>query len=85
MQWNPGLHGLYHSEVVPPGLSTCKCGTYSCHLTRLVLQPPPSILSAQVRISAPPTGLDEYFFFSSLVVGPPYGSIFWQFWLFFCF
>ena len=25
--WNPGLHGLSCSPVVPSGLSTCKCGT----------------------------------------------------------
>ena len=25
--WIPGLHGLSCSPVVPPGLSTCKCGT----------------------------------------------------------
>ena len=36
-------------------------------------------------ISAPPTGLDECFFFISLVVGLPYSSIFSQFWLFFVF
>ena len=36
-------------------------------------------------ISAPPTRLDEYFFFISLVVGLPYSSIFCQFWLFFVF
>ena len=36
-------------------------------------------------VSAPPTGLDECFFFISLVVGLPYSSIFCQFWLFFVF
>ena len=36
-------------------------------------------------ISAPPTGLDECFFFNSLVVGLPYSSVFCQFWLFFVF
>ena len=36
-------------------------------------------------ISAPPIGLDERFFFISLVVGLPYSSIFCQFWLFFVF
>ena len=33
--WNPGLHGLSYSPVVPPGLSACKCGmacSTSCHL-----------------------------------------------------
>ena len=36
-------------------------------------------------LAAMPTGLDECFFFNSLVVGLPYGSIFCQFWLFFVF
>ena len=36
-------------------------------------------------LSTPPTGLDECFFFISLVVGLPYSSIFCQFWLFFVF
>ena len=36
-------------------------------------------------LSATPTGLDECFFFNSMVVGLPYRSIFWQFWLFFVF
>ena len=34
-------------------------------------------------VSAPPTSLDECFFFISLVVGLPYSLIFCQFWLFF--
>ena len=25
--WNPALHGLSHSPVVPPSLSSCKCAT----------------------------------------------------------
>ena len=45
----------------------------------------PRVLSAWLPISVPPTGLDEFFFFNSLVVGLPYSSIFWQFWLFFVF
>ena len=36
-------------------------------------------------ISAPPTNLDECFFFNSLVVTLPYSLIFLQLWLFFCF
>ena len=36
----------------------------------------------QLPISAPPTSLDECFFFNSLVVGLPYSSTVWQFWLF---
>ena len=43
------------------------------------------VLSTQLPISAPPTSLDECFFFNSLVVGLPYSLIFWQFWLFFVF
>ena len=43
----------------------------------------PSRSSSQLPVSAPPTGLDECFFCNSLVVGLPYSSIFWQFWLFF--
>ena len=35
--------------------------------------------------STPPTGLDEFFFFISLVVGLLWGSLFCQFWLFFVF
>ena len=34
----------------------------------------------RVPICAPPTGLDEWFLFISLVVGLPYSSIFCQFW-----
>ena len=53
--------------------------------------PPPAaslqVLSAWLPSSAPPTGLDEGFFFISttLVVGLPYSSIFCEFWLFFVF
>ena len=49
----------------------------------LVLQPPLCHESSPpwLRISAPPIGLDECFFFNSLVVGLPYSSIFWKFWL----
>ena len=36
-------------------------------------------------IKAPPTCLDEYDFFKSLVVRLPYSSIFWQFWVVFLF
>ena len=36
-------------------------------------------------VSAPPTGLDECFFFISFVVGVSYSSIFCQVWLFFVF
>ena len=42
-----------------------------------------SLLSSQLTVSTPPTSLDECLSFNSLVVGLPYSSIFWQFWLFF--
>ena len=41
----------------------------------------PRVLSTLLPRSYPPMGLDECFFNSS-VVGPPYSSIFCQFWLF---
>ena len=54
---------------------------------RWFCQPPPCRVSSppQLPISAPPAGLDECFFFISLVVRLPYSSIFCQFWLFFVF
>ena len=63
--------------VVPPGLSPRKCGTAlstSFHHTRP--GPPaatlPRVLSAWLPVFTPPAGLDECFFFNSLVVGLPY-------------
>ena len=52
-----------------------------------VRQPPPCCESSppQLPVSTPPTGLDEIFFFISLVIRLPYSSIFCQFWLFFVF
>ena len=94
--WSPGLCSLLHSPTVPPGLSMHECGaagSASCSLacpapqSATSFSPPAAtllqVLSAQV--CAPPTGLDECFFFISLVVGLPYSSIFCQFWLFFVF
>ena len=46
-----------------------------CHNSSLPLLP----------VSTLPTGLDECFFFNSLVVRLPYSSIFCQFWLVFVF
>ena len=46
---------------------------------------PPFCLSAQLRVSAPPTCLDECVFSNLLVVRLLYSSIFCQFWLFFVF
>ena len=52
-----------------------------------VRQPLPCCESSlpQLPFPPPPTGLDECFFFISLVVGLPYSLIFCQFWLFFVF
>ena len=52
-----------------------------------VCQPPPCCESSlpHLPISASPSGLDECFFFISLVVGLPCSLIFCQFWLFFVF
>ena len=83
--WNPGLRGLSHYPVVPPSLSAFECETThstSHHLTQsashcLAVSPFPA-----AAVSAPLIGLDECFFFNSLVVRLPYGSIFCQFWLF---
>ena len=54
---------------------------------RWVRQSPPCRKSSLpwLPVSAPPTGLDECFFFISLVVRLPCGLIFCQFWLFFDF
>ena len=45
----------------------------------------PHVLSVQLPISTPSTGLDECVFFNSLVVRLPYSSIFWQLSLLFVF
>ena len=78
-----------HANLGPPSLpaTTLPTSSSSLHLADLVLQPLPCHTSSPPRmpISAPPTGLDVCFFFNSLVVRLPYSSIFWQFWLFFCF
>ena len=63
---------------VPLRLPTCECGT-----ARSVTLP--RVLSARMPVSAPPTSLDECFFFNSLVVGLLYSLVFWQSWLFFVF
>ena len=70
-------------------------GSASCSLACPIpqsatsLSPPAAallrVLSAQLPISAPPTGLGECFFFISLVVGLPFSLIFCQLWLFFVF
>ena len=75
---------MSHSLVVSPGLSAHECGSACSTSHRLARPSPPAaslpqVLSAGLPISAPPAGLDECFFFKSLVVRLPYGLIFWQF------
>ena len=78
------------SPVVPPGLSTHKCGT-ACTASHCLACPRPpaaallQVFSVPAAIFAPPTSLDDCSFFNSLVVRPSYRSIFWQIWLFFIF
>ena len=45
----------------------------------------PRVFSAPAAVSAPPTSLNECFFFNSWVVRLPYSLIFCQLWLFFVF
>ena len=89
--WNPGLHGLSRSPVVPP----------SCSLHANVGPPGPPATTSPTQSSSrslpchasppqllffnPPTILNECFLFNSLVVGLPYSLIFWQFWSSFVF
>ena len=70
-------------QLCPP-CSTIRglTGSTSRHLASSPLHP--GCLSPPwLPLSTPPTGLDECFFFISLVVRLPYSSIFCQFWLFF--
>ena len=55
------------------------CQPPPCQVCLLLLCPKSS--SPWLPVSPPPTGLDECFFFNSLLVGIPYSSIFWQFFL----
>ena len=76
--WSPGLLGLLHSPAVRPGLLCANVGPQGLLVVRLpALFVPPSaslsptvatrVLSARLPVSAPPTSLDECFFFISLV------------------
>ena len=89
------LHGLFHSPAIPPGLSMHKCGATGSASSHTACPVRSTIRQVSglgrkscppwLPISAPPTVLDEWFFFISLVVRLPCSSIFCQFWLFFVF
>ena len=78
---------------VVPSVSLPSCSSWFIRTRMwdrpLLLGPPaaisPQVLTPWLPVSAPPTGLDECFFFNSLFVGLPYSSIFCLFWLFFLF
>ena len=91
---------LYFPELEPWVAPSVTQSTSCCLAGQLQLCPPsstirglagsassalPWVLSTQLPVSAPPTHLDECFFFISLVVGLPYSLIFCQFWLLFVF
>ena len=76
------------ANVEPRGLLAAALPARFHNLPRCgVRQPSPCCESCPplLPVSAPPTGLDECFFFISLVVGLPCGLIFCQFWLAFVF
>ena len=87
----PCVAQSFRSPAVPPSLSMGECGAAGSASGHTACPVCPTIcqslgLAALLRVpSAPPTGLDKCFFFISLVVGLPCGSIFCQFWLVFVF
>ena len=92
---------LYYEVGVSPGVASTPTGVFNqwfetlfprtgalgCVVSPHVCQLRPCHTSSppQLPISAPPTRLNECFFFYSLVVRLPYSLIFCQFWLFFVF
>ena len=80
----PALGSWVVWSILLPGYSSAPP---TAALPVLVLQLLPCCESSlpQLPIFTPPTGLNECFFFNSLVVRLPYSLIFCQFWLFFVF
>ena len=78
--WDPRLHCLSHSLVIPPGLSTHRCGKSCPPATALPTQSAtfPGVLCLFYQ-------LDKGFFFNSLVARLSWSLIFWQFRLLFVF
>ena len=86
--WSPGLRVCLAPQLFLPVYLQTNVALPSLRATASPGPPAaalPRVLSAQLCLSTPPTGLGECFFFISLVVGLPYSSIFCQFWLFFVF
>ena len=84
MCWNPRLQSLTPYLFLPVYLHV-NVGLPSLQATASPSPPAAAllqVLSTWLPISTPLAGLDECFFFNSLVVGLPYTSIFCQFWLF---
>ena len=76
---------LVHQLLPRPPAAVLPTATQSATLLGLPAATLLRVLSTWLPVSAPPTGLDECFFFISLVIGLPYSLIFCQFWLFFVF
>ena len=68
-----------HTNVGQPAPPATALPALVCQLL------PCCVFFAPLPVSAPPTTLNECFFFNSFVVRLPFSSIFWQFWLCFCF
>ena len=95
--WSPGLLICFTPPpfllvylcviVGPQGLLVTLPAQFYNLPPRWVCQPPPlrEYSPPWLPISTPPTGLDECFFFISLVVGLTCNLIFCHFWLFFVF
>ena len=83
---NVGLQGLPATTFVGSASCSLACPVpQSATLLDMPAAALQGVLSVQLPVSAPPTGLDKCFFFISLVIELPYSSIFCQFWLFFVF
>ena len=73
---------LYFPALEPWVAGSASC-SLACPIPRSASSLGPPAVALLWVLSAPPTGLNECFFFISFVLGLPYSSIFCQFWLFF--
>ena len=81
-----GVTGSASHHLVGPASYSLVCPVpQSATLLGLPAATLPESYLPGLPVSAPPTGLDECFFFISLFVGLPHSLIFCQFWLFFVF